>query len=131
MRLLYPRTIQVRRLRRDVTPAVLANFEPDAGYVGSEQNTVSDDPNSELVLYKNVCCSIAAHQSGRTKDGLVPTDATMKPLWLIIVPASSCVPKAAIRDRDLLVDDEQYRYIVAQAWWTPLSWNLSAVRLEA
>jgi hypothetical protein len=35
------------------------------------------------------------------------------------------------RDRDILVDDEGYRYAVAAAWWTPLSWNLSAVRLEA
>ena len=58
MSFLYPRTVEVRRLRRDVTPAILANFEPDAGYSGAEQNTVATDPNSEVTLYKGVCCQI-------------------------------------------------------------------------
>jgi hypothetical protein len=130
MSFLYPRTIQIRRLR---TEAFVDGVDQvgGLGYSGATQDTDESDVDGEQILFKNVCCQIAAHQSGRTKDGLLPTDATMKPLWLIIVPSSSCVPKAAIRDRDILVDDEQYRYIVAQAWWTPLSWNLSAVRLEA
>ena len=49
----------------------------------------------------------------------------------MLVPASAGVPKGGIRDRDILVDDEGYRYGVASAWWTQLAYNLSCVRLEA
>lgn len=131
MSFLYPRTIQVRRLQ---TAAVQKGIQEvgGVGYSGAEQVEAEYDPlNGEQILYKNVCCDIQAQQTGRTKDGLLPSDATTKPSWLILVPTSSGIPKGGIRDRDILVDDEGYRYITAQAWWTPLSYNLSCVRLEA
>jgi hypothetical protein len=130
MSFLYPRTVEVRRLRRDVTPAILANFEPDAGYSGAEQNTVATDPNSEVTLYKGVCCQISATQSGRTKDGILPTDATSKPQYLIVIPSSN-LPQYSVRDRDIVIDDEGYRHIVTSNNWTSLGYNLFVIRLEA
>jgi hypothetical protein len=130
MSFLYPRTVEVRRLR---TVAVQGGVQ-EVGllpYGGAEQSDGPEVINGEEVLFKNICCDIQAHQSGRTKGGLLPTDATEKPLWLIIVPTSSGVPKGGIRDRDIIYDDEQYRYIVAQAWWTGLAYDLTCVRLEA
>jgi hypothetical protein len=130
MSLLYPRTVEVRRLRRDVAPAVLAAFDPEGGYSGAEQNTVSDDPNSEVSLYRGICCSIQAMQSGRTKDGFLPTDATTRPQWKILIQPGA-LPIYSVRDRDIVIDDEGYRHQVSQNCWTGLTYELSCVRLEA
>jgi len=129
MSFLFPRTVEIRHLRTDA----VVNGQDQVGaigYAGAEQTTAASDTDGEEVPFKNICCDIRAQQTGRTKDGLLPTDATTKPMWLVIVPPSSGVPKAAIRDRDILLDDEGYRYHVAPAWWTALGWNLSAIRLE-
>ena len=100
------------------------------GYAGAEQTTNVADVDGEIILYKNIPCAIQAEQSGRTKDGYLPTDATLKPLWLIIIPVSA-LPQYSVRDRDLVLDDEGYRYIVDQNFFSILGYNLSAVRLEA
>ena len=112
MSLLYPRVVEVRRLRRDVTPAVLENFTPDQGYSGAEQTTVTDDPNGEVTLFKGICCGIQALQSGRTKDGTLPTDATTRPQWKILIQPGALLIYS-IRDRDIVIDDEGYRHIVS------------------
>jgi len=41
------------------------------------------------------------------------------------------VPKGAVRDRDILVDDEGYRYEVGHAYWNILGMKLQCIRLEA
>jgi hypothetical protein len=133
--LLYPRLIEIRRLRTQAVqggnPVQAGNREVGLlGYSGAEQSTSPEDINGEMVLFKNVRCDIQAQQTGRTKDGFLPTDVTVKPMWLVIVPASA-LPKASVRDRDIIYDDEQYRYGVAAAWWTVLGYNLSCVRMEA
>lgn len=125
---LYPRTIEIRRT---IGEAVINGVQEvgGIGYSGTQQTTVSSDPYREQVLFQNIPCSIQAEQSGRTKDGYLPSDATLKPLWLIIIP-SQYLPQYSVRDRDLIYDDEGYRYIVDQNWFTALGYNLSAVRLE-
>ena len=131
---LYPNTIQVRRLK---TEAVQGgnNAQPGTqvvglqGYSGAEQAVNKADPVGEQILFTNISCAIQAEQSGRTKDGYLPTDVTLKPLWLIIIPASE-LPQYSVRDRDILFDDELYRYGVDQNFWTILGYNLSCVRME-
>jgi hypothetical protein len=100
------------------------------GYSGAEQSNSPSDVNGEHILFTNICCSIQAQQTGRTKDGLLPTDVTSKPMWLIIIPQSA-LPQYSVRDRDIVIDDEGYRYGVASNYWTPLGYNLSCVRMEA
>jgi hypothetical protein len=126
---LYPRRISVHRVR---TNAVVNGQDKigGIGYAGVERETDPADVAGEQVLFKGICCSIQAHQAGRTKDTPLPTDITSKPLWLIIIPASQ-LQQYSVRDRDIIVDDEGYRYGVQQNWWTGLSYNLTCVRLEA
>jgi hypothetical protein len=129
MSFLYPRMISIRRLK---TEAVQNNIQQVGllGYAGAEQSDSPEDINGELVLFKNIICSIEAQQSGRTKDAYLPTDVTQKALWLIIIPRTA-LPQYSVRDRDIVVDDESYRYGVASNWFTPLGYNLSCVRMEA
>ena len=132
--LLYPRTIQIRRLK---TEAVQGGNKAQAGnqiiglqgYSGAEQAVNKLDPVGEQILFSNISCNIQAEQSGRTKDGYLPTDVTLKPLWLIIIPISE-LGLGTVRDRDIVVDDEGYRYGVDQNYWTILGYNLSCVRME-
>jgi hypothetical protein len=129
MSFLYPRLVTIKRT---VSEAVRNGVQEvgDVGYAGATQDDVEVDADGEQTLYKNLCCSIQATQVGRTKDGYLPTDATVKPSWLVTIPSSQ-ISKGCIRDRDLIYDDEQYRYIVVSAWWTGLAYDLSCTRLEA
>ena len=58
---------------------------------------------------------------------LLPGDITKRPQWKI-----NTVPLAVhtIRDRDFIIDDEGYRYMVALNGWTILGYFLDCVRLE-
>jgi hypothetical protein len=58
---------------------------------------------------------------------LLPGDVTKRPQWKINTIA---LPLYTIRDRDYLIDDELYRYQVAQNDWTILGYNLDCVREE-
>ena len=80
-------------------------------------------------LYQR-CLFDSVQGSGRTRSSLLPADIVYRPSWTIYIPASE-VPKNGIRDRDILIDDDGYRYGVAAAMWTSLGWNLECVRLEA
>jgi hypothetical protein len=129
MSFLYSRTISIRRLK---TEAVQNQIQQVGllGYSGAEQSDSPSDASGEQILFNNIPCSIQAEQSGRTKDGYLPTDVTQKPTWLIIIPRSA-LPQYSVRDRDIVVDDEGYRYGVASNWFTPLGYNLTCVRMEA
>ena len=134
--LLYPRTIQIRRLKTEAVQGgntiVPGTQEVGLlGYSGAEQSDSPTDPIGELILFKNVCCTIQSAQSGRTKEGYLPTDVTLKPLWIIIIPGPPLgLPQYSIRDRDIILDDEGYRYGVDQNWFTILGYQLSCVRME-
>jgi hypothetical protein len=61
----------------------------------------------------------------------LPGDATSKPVWNVFIPASSAITIYSIRDRDIIVDDEGYRYEVGANFWTGLGYQVSTIREEA
>jgi len=129
MSLLYPRTIDVHRQR---TNAVVGGDQQVGlvGYGGREQSTNSSDTIGETVLYTGIPATITPMTAGRIKKGDLPSDYTEKPQWKVSMP-STALPRYAIRDGDILVDDEGYRYGVTQNTWTILGYQVSCVRLEA
>lgn len=125
MSFLYPRTIEIRRIK---TVAGSSDAVGDVGYSGEVDSTT--DPNGEQVLFTGISCSIQADSPGRPRGSSLPTDPTSHPRWKVFIPGA-LVPKGAIRDRDILVDDESYRYQVIQAYWTPLGYSMPCLRSEA
>lgn len=95
------------------------------------ESTTGTDAQGVTVLFTGIACSIQAKQSGRKKDSALPQDAVFAPTWVIIFPPGSSPAKGTIRDRDIIVDDEGYRYEVAQAYWNLLGYQLICIRLEA
>lgn len=126
---LYPRTVDVRRART-VATANGGTGIGDVGYSGEEDSTDPSDTQGELVVFTALPCSIQSDSPGRPRGSMLPQDATSHPRWKIMIPGG-VVPKGQIRDRDILIDDENYRYEVIQAFWTPLGYSLSCLRLEA
>jgi hypothetical protein len=122
----YPRLIEIHRSRGPATGTPNVGL---VGYSGREGTTVASDPESEQVLLTNVPAAIDAKAPGRTKGMYVPADIIEKPGWLILIPASA-VPQYFIKDRDIVVDDEGYRYGVGSAWYTIAGYELWCVRLE-
>jgi predicted ATPase len=49
----------------------------------------------------------------------------------VFIPASSAITIYSIRDRDIIVDDEGYRYEVGANFWTGLGYQVSTIREEA
>lgn len=124
---IYPRTCSILRAK---TVAGTNDAIGDVGYSGEENSTDLADAEGETVLFSNVQCAIQAESPGRPSHMTLPQDATSRPRWKIIIPGAA-VPKGAIQDRDIIVDDEGYRYEVAQAYWNVLSTALVTIRLEA
>src|ERR1700733_15048437 len=100
---LYPRQIEIRRLRTEAVQGA-TQTQPGTqevgllGYSGEEQSDSPEDINGELVLFKKIWCDIQAQQVGRTKEGFLPTDVTVKPMWLIIIPSLQLPDRGAVRD---------------------------------
>ena len=121
----FPRTVEVHRLK---TVAGTTDVIGDGGYSGAEQGS---GVAGEIVLYAGLVASIQVAAAGRTtKSGELPGDAVTKAIWNIFIP-SSTVTLYQIRDRDIILDDEGYRYEVSTNFWTGLGYQLSTVRLEA
>ncbi|MBR0693670.1 hypothetical protein [Bradyrhizobium lablabi] len=123
---LYPRTIDVRRLK---TVAGTSDTLGLTGYSGAEASTGSS-PEGETVLFTGIPASIQARATGRKKDSSLPQDVVYAPTWHIWVPRGA-LAKDAVRDRDVIVDDNGYRYEVAQNYWNLLGYKLVCIRLEA
>jgi hypothetical protein len=124
---LYPRTIAVHRSK---TNAVNSSGTPQiglVGYSGRDGTTSSSDPEGETVLFTGIPASIQARSQGRSGHYLLPSDTSSNPQWRIYVPS---LPQYSIRDRDIIVDDEGYRYDVVQNYFTGLGYQLSCIRLE-
>jgi hypothetical protein len=124
---LWDRLVDIHRVR--TVAAVGSGGVGQVGYSGEEQTTTPGDVEGEDVLYTSVPCSIQAKAAGRTRAALLPADIVYRPSWTIYIPVGQ-VPQNGIRDRDILIDDDGYRYGVAAAMWTQLGWNLECVRLE-
>ena len=128
MSMLYPRRIEVHRLKSNAGPTDAAVGL--VGYSGAEQSTDPSNPAGETVLFTDIPASIQAAQTGRKKDGALPGDAVFAPTWRIFTPKRS-LARGSVRDRDIILDDEAYRYEVAQAYWNLLGYQLVCIRLEA
>jgi hypothetical protein len=125
---LYPRIIQLERLQTNagVTDTVIGL----TGYSGATATPAPTDPNSPIVLATKIPASIQAGPTGRKKDSALPQDVVFMPTWFIYVPLSA-LDKGTVRDRDIIVDDEFYRYEVGQAYWNVLGHKIICIRLEA
>lgn len=86
-----------------------------------------DIPDLETPLFSNLPASIQVRSAGRAGRTVLPTDISVRPAWVIYVPG---LPLYSIRDRDIVVDDEFYRYGVGAAAWTIFGYTLECVRLE-
>jgi hypothetical protein len=123
---LYPRLVS---LYRSKDPAAAPPGRGLGDYQGRTQ-TLNDfsDPSGFELLLAGIACNIIAHGIGRSTGAmLLPGDVTKRPQWKINTIA---LPLYTIRDRDYLIDDELYRYQVAQNDWTILGYNLDCVREE-
>jgi len=127
---LYPRIVSINRMKT-TGGATSANIGL-VGYSGAEQSTDPSDLQGETVLYSGLAASIQATSTGRKVDGALPADAVVKPSWYIFLAANmSSPPINAIRDRDIVYDDQGYRYEVGQAEFNVTGWRLATIRLEA
>lgn len=127
MGMLYPRRIEVRRAK-----SVAGNTDA-TGLTGYSGQVVTTDPTNaqgEMVIAAKVPASIQAAQTGRKKDNALPGDAVFAPTWRIYIPRRA-LAQGAVRDRDIVVDDEGYRYEVGQNYWNVLGYQLICIRLEA
>jgi hypothetical protein len=122
---IYVRLIDVHRL---VTVAGGTDAIGNVGYSGAEGST--GGTAGENVLFTAIPASIQVMATGRKKDASLPQDIVFSPAWRIYIAPES-LPKGSVRDRDIIVDDELYRYEVAQAYWNLEGWKLVCVRLEA
>lgn len=126
---IYPRTVAVHRQK---TVAGTTDIIGGVGYSGAEQGVGIE---GETVLLTGLPASIQVGAAGRaTKSAIagsgLPGDAVIRPIWNIFIPASA-ITQYSIRDRDIITDDEGYRYEVATNYWTELGYQLSTVREEA
>ena len=128
MSFLYPRTIEVHRLK--TVAGATDNAIGLTGYSGAEQSTSTQDAQGEQVLFTAIAASIQAGATGRKKDSSLPQDVVYAPTWKIFIPASA-LAQYSVRDRDIILDDEGYRYEVGQAYWNFLGYQLVCIRLEA
>jgi hypothetical protein len=121
----YPRVVSVSRPK---TVAGLTDAIGNVGYSGAEQGSGTE---GETVLFTGLPASIQLGAAGRTtKSGELPGDAVSRPIWNIFIPANA-IARYSVRDRDVITDDEGYRYEVGANFWTGLGYQLSTVRMEA
>lgn len=122
---LFDRLITVSRLK---TVAGDNDAIGAVGYSGAETSLTS--PAGEVVLFAGIPASIQLAAAGKTTKGVdLPGDATTRAVWNIFIPKSAA-PIYSIRDRDIIEDDEGYRYEVGANYWND-GYSLSAIRLEA
>lgn len=127
---LYPRVVEVHRSR---TNSVDGSGNPQVGlvgYSGREADTSTSDPEGEIVLFTGIAAQIALKRSGKTTGLTLPSDSINNPTWTITIPGAA-LPIYSVRDRDILVDDEGYRYSVTGNYWLPTGYQLDCIRLEA
>lgn len=129
--LLYPSTISIHRLK---TVAGSDDAIGGVGYSGAEQSTSPSDPQGETVLFSGVAANINAASTGlkgrKVGSSALPGDAVSQPSWYIL-PAPGSLALGTVRDRDIIYDDENYRYEVGQAEFGVNGYNLICIRVEA
>lgn len=125
----FKRTVAVHRSRTNAAQSGASQAIGLVGYSGREQTTIAGAANGEDILFTGLPASIQARRAN-TKSGQLPADVTDRPMWMIFIPASA-ISQYDIADRDIIVDDEAYRYMVAQNYWTDFGYQLNCTREEA
>lgn len=124
---LYPRRIDLHRSKP-------SNPASDVGlgkYGGREASTALSNPEGEAILALGMPCSIESRGIGRSTGAMtLPGNVTRNPQWRIITDPALRLAMGTIRDDDILLDDEGYRYQVAMNYWTTLGYTLDCIRLE-
>jgi len=100
------------------------------GYSGAEQSTNPSDAQGEIVLFTGIAASIQSGDTGRKKGKALPSDVFYAPTWYIFIPPTE-IAQYSIKDRDIILDEEGYRYEVGQNYWSMAGYKLSCIRLEA
>lgn len=141
---LYPRTIEIRR---PISNAEIAGVPQVGlvGYSGLEQNIgvsgVTTDGvglfNStfpgqvgETIIATGISASIQATNSPTLATSLTPSNMPGPVNYHIFLPATA-LARGIVKDRDIIVDDEGYRYGVSSNYWNSMGYRISAIRLEA
>jgi hypothetical protein len=122
---IYDRLVTVMRSKTEAGPG--GGVIGPGGYSGPEQGT---GPEGEVVLFVGLPASIQQKAPGKTRGAYLPADIAEKPGWVIEIPIWAPITRYSIRDRDILVDDEGYRYGVGQNRWTVFGYRLACIRLE-
>lgn len=130
MSFLYPRTVEIRRQANNSVNGSGQQQLGLVGYAGREDAAAPSDPAGEVVLFTGIPAVVKLKRSGRTRNLQLPADTSDKPLWDITIPAAA-LAQYSIRDRDIIVDDENYRYMVIGNHWTPMGYQVETMRLEA
>jgi hypothetical protein len=98
------------------------------GYEGREASTAFSDLEGEVVLLTGLPVAIESRGIGRSTGAMtLPGNITKHPQWRILTQPLAL---GTIRDNDVIIDDEGYRYMVALNYWTALGYVLDCVRLE-
>ncbi|MGC8703720.1 MAG: hypothetical protein ACP5RV_12445 [Thiomonas sp.] len=113
MSFLYPQTITISR------PTGQSQIGA-TGYAGEVAGT-------ETVILSGVPASIQAKKEVNAPLAGLPTDAARRGFWNVLFRA----PLGALKDRDIITDDQGIRYQVTAAYWTPLGYSALCERLEA
>src|SRR5215469_14338380 len=107
MSFLYPRVVAIHRPGQE--PGI--GLQPYSG-LGTTPGTAS---LQEQVIASGIPANIDPRGLGRVKGlGLLPADAPGPGQWRITLPAGA-VADGAIKDRDILIDDLGYRYLISQS----------------
>ncbi len=125
---IYPRTIAIRRAKTVAESTGTGDTIGYAGYSGVEDSPSSD--NGYDTLFTGIPASIQAAATGQKRVGELPGNAFSQPTWRIFIPLES-LAQYSVRDRDIIEDDEGYRYLVGQAYWDSLGYQLRCIRLES
>lgn len=121
---LFPRTVDLHRSKNPASSSDVGLGD----YEGREASTDFSNPRGEAVLISGIACQIESRGIGRSTGAMtVPANVSKNPQWRILTGA---MPLHTIRDNDILVDDEGYRYQVALNQWTILGYMLDCIRLE-
>lgn len=80
------------------------------------------------MLMTGISCRIDPRGIGRATGAmLLPGSVSKHPQWRI---STQPLPLGTIRDNDILVDEEGYRYQVALNGWTTTGYVMDCIRLE-
>ena len=122
---IYVRTVDIHR-PRPPAPVEVGQIS----YQGLQQTTAAGD-SGEDIIRTGVACAIQANGIGKVEGrGITKSDSPGPVQWKIFF-SPKALPKGILRDRDIIIDEEGYRYMVAAAYYNILGYRADTIRLEA